>query len=402
MDFARAPDILIVDDDRFLLGVLAKALNRLGFDRVRFESDSRLALERLRGGEVPDVCLLDLNMPEMDGVEFLRGLADIRFQGGIILLSGENENIRQTVKNLARSHRLNVLGHLQKPPEAAQLESLIRGWEPARRELRASPKRSELPEPTEAELRAALANGELINYYQPKVEAATGRLKGVETLVRWRHPEHGIVPPDRFIPLIESYGLIDALTQVVIVGALRQARAWQDQGMALEIAINVSMDNLKCLDFPDQVIALAQERGVSPEQITLEVTESQLARDITLPMDILTRLRLKRVSLSIDDFGTGYSSLAQLMDLPFNELKIDRSFVQAADNDERARLILESSVELARKLQMRIVAEGVETSAQWDFVTRLGCDLIQGYRIARPMPAEDFALWAEDWTARYP
>lgn len=222
----------------------------------------------------------------------------------------------------------------------------------------------------------------------------------METLVRWRHPQDGMVFPDQFIGVAEAHGLIDDLTRVVLTGALAQAKVWQDAGWVLRVAVNVSMVSLTSLDFPDFVAGLAAQAGVPPQEVVLEVTESRLMRDLRAPLEILTRLRLKRFRLSIDDFGTGSSSLAQLRDLPFDELKIDKSFVHRAWTDETLRAMYDASLGLARQLGMEVVAEGVEDRNDWDLLRRTGCDLAQGYFIARPMPAADLSGWMVDWQER--
>jgi EAL domain-containing protein (putative c-di-GMP-specific phosphodiesterase class I) len=209
-----------------------------------------------------------------------------------------------------------------------------------------------------------------------------------------------MVPPDQFIGIAERYGLIDRLTEVVLTGALAQSRLWRDAGLTLRVAVNLSMDNLVNLSFLDYVVELALKAGVLPLQIVLEVTESRLMLDQRVPLEILTRLRLNRFRLSIDDFGTGNSSLAQLRDIPFDELKIDQSFVHGAWDNETQRAIFDASLGLARQLKMESVAEGVEDRADWNFVSQRGCDMAQGYFIAEPMPAEDLPAWLADWEER--
>jgi len=250
------------------------------------------------------------------------------------------------------------------------------------------------------ELRAAIANGQLVNYYQPKVVVANGEVVGVETLVRWRHPVDGLIFPDQFISVAEAHGLIDDLTRTVLTGALAQAKAWQQAGLTLRVAVNISMDNLASLDFVDFVVDLAAKAGVPPQGVVLEVTESRLMQDTRAPLEILTRLRLKRFRLSIDDFGTGHSSLAQLRDIPFDELKIDQGFVHRAWSNETLRAMYDASLALARQLGMEVVAEGVEDRNDWDLLQRTGCDLAQGAFISAPMPAADFSGWLENWQER--
>ena len=171
-------------------------------------------------------------------------------------------------------------------------------------------------------------------------------------------------------------------------------------GLEIPVAINVSMDNLAALDFPDVVARLANEAGVGLNTVVLEVTESRLMKDARGPLEILTRLRLKRIGLSIDDFGTGHSSLAQLRDIPFDELKLDRSFVGGAARDPALRAIIESTLVMAHQLDMKVVAEGVEDRCDWDFLRGLGCDVAQGYFIGRPMPATELPAWRAGWETR--
>ncbi|MDP4029869.1 MAG: EAL domain-containing response regulator [Gallionella sp.] len=389
-----AINILILDDEPFMHKLLIRMLANLGFISASACDNGHVALELIDSQEAcPDLILLDLNMPEMDGLEFVRRLVERHFTGSLILVSGEDERMQQAAEKLAKAHRITVLGHLHKPPSPEGLAGLIGKWLP--------PSQNESREESTVygadELRAAIANGELVNYYQPKVAVATRRVVGVETLVRWRHPVDGMVFPDQFIGVAEAHGLIDDLTRAVLAEALAQAKLWQDAGLMLQVAVNLSMDNLSSLDFLEVVAVLAAKAGVPPQMMELEVTESRLMQDLRIPLEILTRLRLKRFRLSIDDFGIGNSSLAQLRDLPFDELKIDQSFVHGAWENEKLRAMFDHSLGLAKQLGMEVVAEGVEDQADWDFVRKSGCDIAQGYFIARPMPAADLPGWMQSW-----
>ena len=248
------------------------------------------------------------------------------------------------------------------------------------------------------DLRHAIANNELVAYYQPKVSLKTGKVIGFETLVRWQHPRDGLIYPDNFIPLAESAGLIRDLTHWVLSAALVQLKAWQDAGLTLKVAVNVSMDDLSDIDFANYVIAETEAAGVTPEYLVLEVTESRLMLDMTTTLDVLTRLRLKRFHLSIDDFGTGHSSLKQLRDLPFSELKIDQGFTHRAWQDDRRKAILEASLALGTQLGMEVVAEGVEDIRDWAFLRATDCHLAQGYFISKPMPANEVLPWIDIWS----
>jgi diguanylate cyclase (GGDEF)-like protein len=393
-----AVKILVVDDEPFILKLHERALANLGFASVSTCESALHAVESINyAATPPDLILLDLNMPDMDGVEFLRYLVKRDYSGSLILLSGEDERVLQTAEKLVHAHKITMLGHMRKPVKQEGLRNLLQKWTPKS----TPPSLSARKIYSANEVRAAIVNGEIINHYQPMVSLTTGHIVGTESLARWRHPQDGLVFPDQFIGVAEENGLIRDLTRIIIDGTLAQARNWKvDTGLALHTTINVSMDDLGSLDFADYVAQRAAVAGVSPELVTLEVTESRLMQDRSIALDVLTRLRLKRFRISIDDFGTGHSSLAQLRDIPFDELKIDRGFVHGTCTDRTLRAIFNMSVILGKQLNMSIVAEGVEDRADWDFVCRSGCDIAQGYFIAKPMPAEDLRNWIEEWGKR--
>lgn len=399
MSEITAPRILVLDDELFIQKLIIHTLNNLGFTEVIACSNGHAALQLIDHPQNrPNIILCDLNMPEMDGIEFLRRLVEHRYTGSLILVSGESDRILHTVEKLVWAHHIPLLGCLNKPVSPTALAALLHQWSP--------PAHGQLPDTEKAydvaALRKAIDQGELVNYYQPKVEVASGRVVGVETLVRWQHPKDGLVLPDHFIGMAEENGLIDDLTRVVLVNALRHARAWQDTGYPLLVAINISMNNLASLNFVDFVTAQADLAGVAPQDVLLEITESRLMQDLRAPLEILTRLRLKRFQLSIDDFGTGHSSLSQLRDIPFNELKIDRGFVHGAWHNDTVRAIYDASLSLAKHLGMEVVAEGVEDLDDWNLLRRTGCDLAQGYFIAKPMPAADLLNWLQSWNSALP
>lgn len=390
--------ILVLDDDHFMLEILVHVLAELGYTRVTTCDSGRIALNSSIGLEdQPNLILLDLKMPEMDGIEFVRKLVDCHYAGGLILMSDEVERVLQAVERLAQAHRITVLGHLNKPFKPERLAQLIEKWTPlSTNQPLATRKTYDVDE-----VRVAIANNELINYYQPQVAVATGQVVGVEALVRWNHPEDGLVFPDQFIGVSEIHGLIDDLTRVVFVTALDQLQEWYKSGLALRMAVNVSMDNLTSLDFADFVIEkTAEMTNITPRNIVLEVTESRLMEDLCVPLEILTRLCINHFRLSIDDFGTGHSSLSQLQNIPFTELKIDRRFVHNAKFDKTARAIYKASLDLAKKIGIESMAEGVEDQNDWDFLRQTKCDFAQGYFIAKPMPAESLIGWMQSWESR--
>jgi EAL domain-containing protein (putative c-di-GMP-specific phosphodiesterase class I) len=246
------------------------------------------------------------------------------------------------------------------------------------------------------ELENAISKGELDVYFQPKVEIASGQVVGIEALARWNHPLKGLIKPDAFIPLAEEQGLIGELTDAVCYITMEYAARLKTLDYDLSIAINLSVDSLTDLAWPEKVTATQREFGLEAGKICFEITESRLMEHLSVALDILGRLSLKRFNLSIDDFGTGYSSMEQLQRIPFSELKIDRAFVHGAANEASALAILESSVLLAKKLNMTVIAEGVENQQDWDTALRVGCDQIQGYFVAKPMPYPQLVKWLKD------
>lgn len=249
----------------------------------------------------------------------------------------------------------------------------------------------------ETELRAALAAGEIQPWYQPQLDVQSGRPIGAEALLRWHHPRRGAVSPANFIPLAEECGLIQEMGESVLIDALNQLAAWDAEGIHIpRMAVNVSALQLRP-EFPELVAQALRRSGLSPDRLELEVTESVFALDGPLLADVVSRLQAMGVALAVDDFGVGYSSLAQLKRIPVSTLKIDRAFTQGLNSDGRDVAIVQAITHLAEALGVRTVAEGVEDETQAEMLCRLGCDDVQGYFYARPMPPEGFADWVRDW-----
>lgn len=391
--------ILVVDDDPLILNLAATALDRLGYGSIETAVSGNSALEIIRGdGPSVDILVLDLNMPEMDGIEFMGHAKNDGFRGGMILLSGEDNRMLETVLGLAKSQNQNVLGALSKPLQPDLINEMLQSYEPE-----SCKKASYSPENplTEEQLDEGIAGSTdncPVLVYQPKIDIQTSEIVGVETLARWWNSERGLLGPGTFIPLAEQTGKIDSLTNEIYRRAVIQISEWQKQGISLTAAINFSVNSFAKREFCDYLVKVANEHDVSSAQITLEVTETQA---MTLALDCLEALmglRLKRFSLSIDDFGTGSSSMAQLKNIPFTELKVDRAFVNGAINNASSLAILEASVNLGKRLGMKIVAEGVETREDWDLVEQLGCDYVQGFYCAKPMRNEDLVEFLNNWS----
>ena len=386
--------LLLIDDDYIMHRVTTVMLNDLGISEVLNAMSGPAALEILeQNADHIDVVICDLNMPEMDGVEFIRHLAQRKYAGSLILTSGEDLRILKTVEKLAIEHDLHVLGVLEKPATPTKISELLDSLDQIREEgtMMAADAFSL------AELEHAIAAGELDTYFQPKVDIKSRRVVGVEALVRWHHPERGLIRPDAFIGMAEENGLIGDLTDAVCVKALEYASRLKKTGYDLDVAINLSVDSLTNLEWPDRIFNQLEQYELDASGISFEITESRLMEHISVALDILSRLSLKRFKLSIDDFGTGYSSMEQLQRIPFTEFKIDRAFVHGAAREASARAILESSVVLAKKLDMKVVAEGVEDQQDWDLVAEIGCDQVQGYFVSRPLPFAHLIKWLDDY-----
>jgi len=380
---------LVVDDEEFMRDFLCMAVEKSGVGNVISATSGAEALDYVEdSNQMIDIIVCDLQMPEMDGIEVVRQLANDGFGGGIILVSAEDKRVLKTAENMAEVRGLNVIGSLSKPMPVHKIISLMNKYAVSEQQTSWS-----IPDVTAGELDAAIRSGEITVNYQPQIDIKTGSVKSVETLARWFHPERGMISPDIFIDLAERHDLIDSLTDSIIMQATRQGASWNKQGIDLNVAINISMNNLRHLDFPDRLTDIVNNTGMDIKKLVLEITESRLTKDLGTCLDILTRLRLKGPRLSIDDFGTGYASMEHLKQMPFEELKIDRAFVNGAYKDDTARAILESSIFLAKQLDMSTVAEGVEGKNDWDLVTGLGCDVIQGYYVAPPMDVKAFNAW---------
>ena len=331
-------------------------------------------------------------MPMLDGIELLRKLAEQHSEAAIILVSGMDRSVLETTDELGKSLGLNMVGVLNKPIDIDDLKIILeKNFDPLKE------RRTQSLALTAEDLKKAIAENELVVHYQPQISLASGNVIGAEALVRWQHPEHGLVFPDSFIPLAEeSRELIGPLTYSVIETVLQDDVARRGSGVELNISINLSSRLLSDLSLPDKVDGLLAKYQFDPNRLLLEVTESGAMEDPSLTMDILTRLRLKNIRLSLDDFGTGFSSLVQLYRMPFNEIKVDKSFVMKVSKDKEAAAIARLTVDLGHSLGLEVVAEGIEDQYTYDWLKELGCEIGQGYFISRPVDVDQFSKWMDD------
>jgi len=382
--------ILVVDDQASVRWVVARLLISLGAGRVETASSGAEAIAIIKDAIDPcNVAICDLSMPDDDGLVFLRNLARLAQKPAVILMSGKDRLILESAQRLGESLAVTILGIIIKPLTGVALMQLL--------DTLSLPEAMAPPNPpavlTEVEIASNLDAGRFELWFQPQYHIPSRQVVGVEALVRLRDVQRGVLGPASFIETAEQCGLIARLTTVVLDQAVAWSARWRTAGCPVTVAVNLSKAGLNDLTLPDRAAALCAAHDVAPSQLTFELTESSLPTDGPALLDIMARLRLKGFRLSLDDFGTGYASLEQLRSLPFHELKLDTQFVQSAVHNARSRAILESAIGLAAELDMSTVAEGIETPAMLQMVVDLGCQVAQGYLVAKPMPAEDVLEW---------
>ena len=400
---------LIAEDHDFQRGMLARMLTALGAKSVREAADGHTALKLLEDrSQRIDIVVSDLEMPGMDGMEFIRRLGEGGTRVAIIVASALDPKLVDSVAIMTGAYGLDLLGVVQKPLSGEKLAPLIKRYKPVRPD---EPSHARSASPSAAitaaaaftveEISAGVRNNEFEPFLQPKIDIETGRVKGAEALARWRHPQRGIVPPGQFIKPLEDAGLVDELTWVMLEKAAGFCAAQHAAGMEATVSVNLSVTSLADEHVADRVTRIVRGENLEPRHMILEVTESATSTNLGRALENLARLRMKGFGLAIDDYGTGYSSMQQLTRIPFSELKIDQSFVTNAAERDSARVMLESSLDLARKLGITAVAEGVESQEDLNLLRNLGCDLAQGYFIARPMEAGRYLDWVREARQRF-
>lgn len=380
--------LLVIDDDEDVAEFVKDVAEELEFD-VAVANDHG-QFRNCYDAFMPTIIVLDLSMPDMDGIEYLRVLGEKECRANVLLLSGFDSRVLKTAVRLGEDKGLVMSGALQKP---IALEVLRGNLEALQR--KASPV-------TVAGLETAVSAKELYLDYQPKIRLRNEDEKGTmislsngnwaldscEALIRWRHPSQGIIRPDAFIPFAESHDMMVPLTDFVMEEMVSQLAAWSAEGFKPSIGFNVSPKSMTDIALPDRLAKMCDAANIEHNRVIAEITESAAMTDVQVSMDILTRLRLKGFRVAIDDFGTGYSSLVQLHRMPFTELKIDKSIIMELGIEEEAETITRSIIELAHNLGMEVCAEGVETEQCVEILRRLNCDILQGFYFSRPAESQ--------------
>ena len=377
--------ILVVDDSRFVLKMAKKMLADLGYADVIEASDGHEALAAVHEHE-PDLVLSDINMPNMDGLEFMRVLSKTEHRPQIILMSSSDARVLNTTRELATAHALKVIGVVEKPLKAAALDELLRRFT----NQAGTPDLG--PAITADDVRNAFAADGVVPVYQALVDLNTEQIVGVEALARLVH-DGQMLPPGAFLPAVESLGLMEDLTRRMMRQSFRDWALWREDGIDFSLAVNMTVKVLSDLEIVATVVDLATAAGMNLARLTLEMTESQIMEDVRAPLEVLTRLRLKGAGVALDDFGIGASTFQQVQRVPCTELKIDKMFVSGAHLEDNGDAVMRAGVDVGSRLGLDIVAEGIETREDWEIAKKAGCTLGQGYLINRPMPLDEFAEW---------
>lgn len=392
-------NILVVEDDDFQRRMVVNMLRSLGVIEICDARNGKQALSVLHAANAKtvDIAICDMNMPEMDGMELLRHLGQEKAATSIIILSTLDRVLLASVAMMSLAYGIKLLGVIEKPISLTQLEVLISQYEC----LESEPLQGVATAPSFSleEILQGVSAKQIEPFFQPKVELKTGRITGAEALARWNHPEHGVIAPYAFIPMLEQANKIDGLTFLMLEKAAAASRLLHDKGYAISISVNLSLTSLTDITLANRIIQVVRDAGVDPHQIVLEVTESAAMTDIAPALENLARLRMHGFGLSIDDYGTGYASMQQLTRIAFSELKIDQSFVKDFSTNQALRIIVESSIEMAHKLLVKSVAEGVEEKEDWDALKNMRCDTAQGYFIGKPMNLISFIEFCAEYSA---
>ncbi|MRV71588.1 EAL domain-containing protein [Duganella sp. FT92W] len=386
---------LVAEGDAAQREALVAMLQRLGAAHVADAPDGHAVLRHLSSGMAPpiDIAVLDLALPGIDALELIRRLAEMGSQAGVIVAGAQKADVLFSIETMAQAYGVNLLGAIAKPAGEQRIHALIDNYAPP--ELRA-----QVPPAQQfsfAEVGRGLQAREFDPFFQPKIELETGQVKGLEMFARWRHPQHGILGPAAFMGALEENNRIDFLDWSMIEKTVAACRTLHDQGIPISFSINVDQATLAHPQFIAQMNACLQRHRILADYITFEMTESAVLSAEPHFLERLLRLRMQGFGLAIDDYGTGRSNLQLLAAVPFTELKIDRSFVDGASRKRAISTVLKSCLGLARSLDRKSVAVGVETKQDWDFLQGLGCTYAQGYYIAKPMPVDEFPAWLNDW-----
>jgi len=387
--------VLIVEDSVVQRNHIASLVTMLGAASVPVACDGLEGLACLARMPEIDLVLTDLEMPNMDGVRFIGEFAARGYRPDLIVISSMDPAVLHSVRLMAETYGLVVPGVLPKPVGEETLRNLLVSSSapvfplpPSSAPVRDAPSLAEIAE--------GIHTGSFTCYFQPQVTLVDGGLRGVEALVRWCHPTYGLLGPGAFLPQAETREeIMSDLTQAILSQVASHWHRWRQKGLDVGVSVNLSAISIGRAGFSDQLLETCERLDLPPKAIVFEVTESASISNLGQSLENLTRLRMRGFHLSIDDFGTGFATFAQLERIPFTELKIDQSLTRHLPQAERNMLMVRGLLQMARGMGLVTVAEGVETLEAWNALRDMGCELAQGYLIARPMPGDQLPDWVQ-------
>lgn len=387
-------NVLLIDDSPSILSYVSKVLNDAGIDKVTETTSAVAGLDKLQNSPEINLLFLDLNMPGMDGIECLNLLAESQYRGYLVIMSGVAPRIIMTVEELARRHNFNYLGTLFKPLSEDDITRVISRLGQKKQKHLAQP-------PLKIyEIIRAIKNADFEVLYQPQINLHDRSLHGVEALVRLKHPKLGVISPERFLDKIEHSDLMIQLTYMVMEKALQDWGRWHKRGLSPTVGVNVAPFVLQQSNFVDRTFELLEQHQVPASSLCVEITESTLAKDLQQELATLSRLNMRGIELALDDFGQDHASIERLQSLPLNTLKLDKSYFLAEKTRQSRITIIQSSIALAKRLHMLVVAEGIEDHEHWRLSAEMGCDVAQGYYLSRPMAAKELIHWHQTWQSQ--
>jgi len=386
---SRSLRFLVVDDERDQRYLLAKTLAGMGTARVIEAPSGHDGLAMLdRAGGAVDILVTDLQMPGMDGLELLRRVGDRKMPIAVIIVSALDSVLVASAATMAQAYGVRVIRTIDKPATRAKFYAVLEQFRNPAPEKTASSGVEFAP--SAHDVLEGISAGQIEPAFQRVLELETGDVVGAEALARWRHPARGLLGRDVFLPPLARAGYLDELSWIMLSLAAMEAGIWRSADLRATVSLNVSATSLADPGYAEAVTQIVTGHGLEPAQMILELTETEAILNIASALENLTRRRIRGFGLAIDDYGVGYSSMQAM---PFTEIKIDRSFVCAAATDPKYRLMVEHTIAVAHQLGLKTVAEGVETRTDCHLLASMGCELIQGFAVSKPLEGAEFLRW---------
>jgi len=389
--------ILVVDDDSFIVSLTVSALQKLGYSTIDTAGDGVDALKKLDNAAATyDIIICDLNMPEMDGIEFMKCANQRCFQGGLILLSGEDKRILQLALEMAECQKLNILGYLTKPINASILSDILSEHSNLTSEETQSENQQAI---SEAELLLGLRNGSesLVLYFEPIAHIRSGEIIGVETIAKWKHSTRGILEPEAFVPVAQEYGHMNELAINIYNKAVKQTAAWLSDGIFLQNHIEISLDALTTNSSVDLLLNKPTELGIAQKHINLEITDSEIDNEDTELTELLMRFHFKKIGIVIDNFDLGAPDMSRVSNFPFSQIKSHRDLLHSTNSDPQLGSTVKKNNSLAKKLNLEVAVKGIYDREDWNQAESLGFDCVQGEFCSAALSNDNLLEFLDNW-----